>query len=251
MKTKLKLITLATVIATLSGCAGEPVPLSKITNDKTAYLNQYFSKQSISESVFKKIPLEANTKGFSNTKVIFESKVIAGENIKNRKDIITYTGLGDGLIQTITEYQSNDITTGFNFAITYKGLHDIKWSYASTALNYSSRPYELKEISHWDKLGTNVGDVSRVDFKWGTVTQIMNFNDGQYNCTVTKQIKANEIHSSLSGQAKLLDCQTSKNGAVFLKSKYAYLEDLTFAIPVEINSANFKTEYKVLEITSP
>ncbi|NOT16226.1 MAG: hypothetical protein HOP21_11805 [Methylotenera sp.] len=251
MNIKTNLFVISAISVFLCGCAGDPVALSKIVKDKDAYFNQYFSKQSLSESVIKKIPLDENARVFNNTKLVFETKSTSGDKVVKRKQIWNYSGLGNGLIQIETEFVSNDITTGYNFSLNYKGLNNIKWVFASAATGYSDMPYELKEVNHWDKLGIKVGDISTVDFNWGTVVQIMNYHDGQYKCTLTKVLEANELLPTLSGQARQFDCQTVNNGSISLRSKYAYLVDLGFAIPIELTSADFKTEFNLLEINNP
>lgn len=250
MKLFLASITTLSLLSslTLTGCAGDPVALSKIVQDKKAYSNQYFSKQSISESVIKQIPNEGDTTVNKDTKFVFETKITNGEKIFNKKQTISYSGIGNGLVQIETEYASNDITTGFNFSLSYRGLNDLKWVYVSTAKGYSDMPYEMKSVNRWDKLGLNVGDETIVDFKWGNVVQIANNHDGQYKCTVSKLMKANELHSKLSGQARQLDCQSVKDGAIFLRSKYAYIVDWGVAIPLEMISADYKTEFKLVDI---
>lgn len=251
MNNKINLFLATSISMFLSGCAGDPVALSKIVKDKKAYLNQHFAKQSVSEAVIKKLPHDDNASVITDSRLIFETKTTSGDKTYNKKEILSFFSLGDGLVQSETEYTSNDITTGYNFSLSYRGLNDVKWVYVSAAIGYSGMPYEIKEIIRWDNLGTKEGDVSTVDFKWGNVVQIVGYHDGQYKCTVTKLFKANELHSALSGQARELDCQTTKDGAVFLRSKYAYIVDLGFAIPIEATSANYKTEYKLVEINKP
>jgi hypothetical protein len=235
----------------LSGCAGDPVEIAKIMKDKKAYSNQYFSTKSIPEMVLNKIPLEENARVFSDTKMVFETKAIDGDKTTLQKTIISYSGQGNGLFQRDMEYISNDITSGHMFNISYKGLIDIKWTYASTSTAYSDTPYEMKEVKRWDKLGANVGDLSTVEYRWGPVLGIVNQADGQFKCTVTKVAEAKEIHPKLTGKARYMDCEKAKNGTVFSRSKNAYLVDLGFAIPVDATTANYKFEFKLVDIINP
>lgn len=251
MNTKIKLLTASSFSLLLSACAGEPVEIAKIMKDRKAYSNQYFSTKSIPENVLKKIPLEENARIFSDTEMVFESKTTEGDKTTIKKEIHSYSGLGNGLFQRDIEYISNGITSGHNFSINYKGLHDIKWTYASTNTAYSDTPYEIKEVKRWDALGTKVGDLSVVDFKWNPVIVIVNPDDGQYKCTVTKISEAKEIHPKLTGQVRYLDCEKSKNGTVFARGKNAYLADLGFSIPVDLTTANYKFEFKLVDIINP
>ncbi len=251
MITKTRILTISSISILLSGCAGEPVQISKIMKDKQAYLNQDFSTKSVSENVLKKIPLEQNARVFSNTQMVFESKTTEGDKTTIKKEIHTYSGLGNGLFQRDIEYISNDITSGHNFSINYKGLHDIKWTFASTNTAYSDTPYEIKEVKQWDPLGTKVGDQAIADFKWNPVIVIVNPDDGRYRCTVTKISDAKEINPKLTGQVRYLDCDKSKNGNVFARGKNAYLVDLGFSIPVDLTTANYKFEFKLVDVINP
>lgn len=251
MNTKIKLLTTLSLSLVLSGCAGEPIEVAKIMKDRKAFSNQYFSTKSIPETVLNKIPLESNARVFSDTKMVFETKAIEGDKTISQKAIYSYSGLGNGLFQRDLENISNDITSGHAFNIAYKGILDIKWIYASTGTSYSDQPYEIKEVKRWDPLGLNVGDVSIIDYKWGTVIGIVNHVDGQLKCAVTKITEAKEIHPKLTGQVRYLDCEKSKNGTVFSRGKNAYLVDLGFAIPIELTNASFKFEYKLVDVINP
>ncbi|KAF0843320.1 hypothetical protein FNL37_0742 [Methylovorus glucosotrophus] len=232
----------------LTGCASDPVAISKILQDKKAYFNQNFSKQSISESVLKQIPKEDYATLNKDTRFDFETKLTNGDKIVNKKQTMNYSSIGNGLFQLESEYSSNDITTGFNFLLNYRGLFNLKWVSASTSKGYSDMPYEIKSVDRWDKLGLNPGEESIINFKWGNVVQLVNYHDGQNKCTLSKLTKANELYPKLSGQIREFECQLIKDGAIFSRSKYAYIADWGVAIPLEIVYADYKIEYKLVDI---
>jgi hypothetical protein len=248
MMTKTQLITISSLSLFLSGCG--PVALSEITKDKKTYMNQHFSAKVIPQAVLNKIPREASTKTSGDTKMFFETKTIASDKTTSEKEVHHYSRLDNGLFQNDIEFLSNDIVNGYNFTLVYKGLYDVKWMYTSSARAYAGAQYELKEIKRWDALGVNPGDVSVVDFRWGTEVAITNFDDGQYKCTVSKTADAKEINPKLTGKARYLDCEKSKNGVTFSYSKRAYLTDLEFAIPIELKTANYRFEYKLVDVQS-
>ena len=225
--------------------------MSKIMKDKKAYLTQYYSTQSVPEAVIKKLPPEDNPRVFSDIKMIFESKETEGDKVTTKKVSYTYSGLGNGLVPLIIEHSSNDIVRGYNFNLSYKGMYGVKWVYGSTGADYTNTPYEIKEVKRWDALGTKEGDVSLVDFRWGTSISVMNFDDGQYKCTVGKTYEAKEINPKLAGQARNFDCETHRNGTAVSRNKYALLLDLGFAVPLEFITASDKTEYKLLDVINP
>jgi len=249
MIAKTKLIVIFSLPIFLIGCGG-PMALSQITKDKKAHLNQYFSRQAIPQSVLKKVPVEENPKIQTDTKLVFETKSISIASNKTllENEVHNYSNLGNGLFQLDVEFISNEITTAYNYSLVYKGLFDLKWMFATASRGQTGGYYELKEIKRWDGLGSNQGHVSIVDFKWGPEVAMMNFDDGQYKCTVTKIADAKEIHPKLTGQARYLDCEKAKNGVIFSKSKRAYLIDLGFAIPVETSTANYTFEYKLISV---
>ena len=219
--------------------------------DQKAFLNKEFTTKSISENVLKKIPLEQNAKVFSDTKLVFESKTTEDDKTITRKQIHTFSSQGNGLFQHDIEFISNEITNGRHFSIDYKGLQDIKWTFANPLRDFSESPYEIKEVQRWDALGTKVGEMSVIDFKWNPVLVIVSPDDGQTRCTVTKISEAKEIHPKLTGQVRYLDCDHAKSGNIFSRNKKAYLVDLGFAIPIEIVSARFKIELKLIDVINP
>lgn len=254
MITKTQTLTILATSLLLSGCAGDPVSVSKITTDKKAFLNKEFTTNSISESILKKIPLEQNSRVFSDTQMVFETKTTDIESKTTiKKEVHTYSGLGNGLFQHQIEYSSNNITNELDFSIDYKGLQDIKWISANTLKTNSSAFFEITDTQRWDALGNKVGDLSIIDFRWNVAMAMgmVPSTEAQFKCKVTKVSEAKELHPKLRGQVRYLDCDKANKGSVYLKTKNAYLVDFGFAIPIEWNSVSYKHEYKLLDVINP
>lgn len=239
----------AGVVSAISGCAGDSVPLVDAVKDKKSFLVENYSAKSINENVFKKLPLESDGQK-SEFKVYFSSHVEGANGLKlDRKMSSTYTNLGNGLIQNIDEYSSNDIPNIYNFSISYRDLIEIKWQEAFPGEMYTRYPMEIKEITTWDKLDQDSTGSFKAAYKFGRVMQMGNYTDGEFSCLIEKQVDAQTIHAKLTGKARMLNCTSAENGLVSFKQKRVYVDNLKVALPLETISANSKENFTVLDIT--
>lgn len=236
--------------AILTGCAGSPVPVSEVTKDKKAYLKQQFSPQSIPESVYKKLPLEGDSVAPHEVKIHQNSHVVSstGKEI-NRKLVTNYSVLGNGLVQTLMEYSSNDIPNIYSLAITYKGFFNLRWLDVYPSESNSRFPAEIKEVFLFNNLNLTPNDKFTVRYKHGNVIQIAGYTDAEYSCTVGNKFPAGDVHKKLSGDAYKLDCEMAPNGVVAYRERLIYLAPLGFAIRSETTNASYKESLTVEDVT--
>lgn len=235
-------------VLTLTGCAGDAVPISQIVRDKNSFINVNYASTSIPESVLKKLPLESSGEQKKDIKIYFNAHVdgVNGQTL-DRKLMNTYSILGNGLVQIIEEYSSNDIPNIYRFSISYKALDDIKWLDALPEEGNTRLPMEIKEITTWSKFDTT-GKFTAI-YKWGTVMQIAGYKDAQTVCETGKKFNAKDLHAKFSGNAFNIECTYSINGVVAYKRHKAFIEDLDLAVPVDTVNSSVKETLTIIDVT--
>lgn len=225
----------------LIGCAGDPVAISAISKDKKAFITQNFNRQSVSASVLNKLPADDSAAQSKTLKFNMTSKILKSDGKEIARQIeMTYTPIGNGLVQVFSEFSSNGIPLILNFSLNYKGIRSLKWMSADPAYSYSDQPYEIKEVSSWDKIGSAAGDTFSATYSWARVMQIVSYSEGKEVCKVTKIIPAKEVHASLTGNARELACEVFNNGLTNGLNNYIYIEALGYAIPTHYTRADLK-----------
>ncbi|KAF0843319.1 hypothetical protein FNL37_0741 [Methylovorus glucosotrophus] len=232
----------------LTGCAGDPVPISEALSDRNSFINKNYAPTSISESVFKKLPLDRTEKQKKDIEIYFKSHVegVSGKAL-DRKLINKYSILGNGLVQIMEEYSSNEIPNFYRFSISYEGLEEIKWLDALPGELNTRMPMEIKEITTWSRFDT--GKKYTAIFKSGRVMQIANYDSNKTICEVGEKFNAKNLHPKFSGNAFNLECIYSINGLVALKSHKVFIQDLGLAVPVDTITSSLKETLTVVDVS--
>lgn len=237
----------ATALALLSACA--PIPAVKdVTADRDGHMQRNFAPQAVNPAVLKKVPAEAGHAGPGKLTItrIAHSEQNDGKKT-SWKSVATYTDVGNGLFERMDEFSSNDIPTALYFALSYKGIFDLRWQNVPLQRMRAMPLYEVKEITRFDSIPAAMKEFEW-DFSTGPQAQIANYLASQKKCKAVRRIAASEIYRSLGGQATEIDCETYANNSVQNRTKYMLLEQYGVGVLTELSSSVNKIVYEITDV---
>jgi hypothetical protein len=246
--TKVKTLLGATGLALLSACTSVST-VKEVTADREGHMHKNFSPEALNPAIAKKMPA-AGKSGFGKLTITREAESTLNDGKKTTwKSVATFTDAGQGLVERMDEFSSNDIPTSQHYAISYKGAFDLKWQLVPLQAMRTMPIYEVKAITRFDNLPTAVGQEFEIDFQTGAQAQMANFLTEQRKCKAAQTMAASEINKKLNGQAIELDCETSLNNSVQNRTKLVFLEHYGVAILTEVDGSTNKVVYRITDVS--
>lgn len=233
-------------VLAMAGCAGTVVPVREVTTDQAGYLAKNFSAENLLPAVASRLPADpAPPVSFSRIEVKFS----ADEDMNGKKTAFriksTYTPLGKGVIRLTKEFSNNDIAYAHLYALSYRGLTDLRWQRVPLHGSLTTPMYEVKEIKSFGSVSAIENQAFRTDVMFAGVVQIMNFNPHQASCKAGQTREAKSLAPGLLGQAVELSCEYSANSVLSMKSQYVYLKDYGVALLLEVTESGRKAVYTI------
>jgi hypothetical protein len=240
-----------TGVLILSGCTTvTPTTVKEVTSNSSGYISKNFTAQSVRPNVLREIPSDRDT-GVNFQKLII-TQVGEVEDSGYRKFTLagksTFVKTANGLLQTTLEISNNDIPYEVRHSVSYKGMINLKWQIIRVEGKYANPIYEVKNVTKFDSIPTNVGDEFVMKATSAKQEQLDNFNVFQRKCRASKSDSAMLLHPKLSGQAVTMDCEYLSNDTLMSRSKWILLKDYGVAVMMENKSSTRKDTLAITNV---
>lgn len=239
----------AAVIVSVTGCT-TVVPVKDVLNNKSDYVAKNFSLSNIQPAVAKQIPDNLRKINFKNLVVKQDAN---SEDSDGKKDswtsTVTMEPISGELINLTREHSSNGIPYNITYAISYRGIMDLRWQFIPLQSQLTSDIYEVKETTQISKLSAEGSEFFSSKYSSAPSVQIANYQPYTRTCKPTKTTTASEYNKNFTGQATELECQNFKGNALHYRSKWIFLHDLGVTIMLENISTTSKSFYKITDVT--
>jgi hypothetical protein len=236
-----------TLVGSLAGCA--TVDTKTVFSNSDAYLANNFTPAQLAHSVRTLVEKgDQLPKQFSRIEYRSVANVDEGGRVFQITSASTFINLGNGYIQNKTEFSNNGLPYRVNLELTFAGIYRLKTQTTLVDRPNALHPRETKDMLKFDRgLGKpQPGQTYVVDVKTGNEPQLVNFSDEKHVCTAGQSVKAESVHTSLSGVAVPLECtSTGANGVIVGKNKLMWIADLGVAFQTEYTSSRTKSRLKL------
>ncbi|MFM2450152.1 MAG: hypothetical protein RIS44_2602 [Pseudomonadota bacterium] len=252
---RLKSQTLLACIAVLltTGCVTPMVETKRVVADSKSYLAESFTLTQLSPTV-----QAAVTKGsslsprFRTMRINFIAETESDGKKQEIAGVRDLNNIGNGYIQTRTEFSRNAIPYRVNLELSFLGLVRLKDQIIYLARTNGEVPFEVKEIKRFDREVANPvkGTTYLFESRYGSSGQLANFYQDTRSCTAGEAFQASSLHSVFSGRAVSLECSLiAESSVAFGKEKWAYLEDYGVAWQIESASSKSTAVMKIVDVS--
>lgn len=251
MQAKPGTLCLSIIAATaLLGC-NATTPVKEVTTDQKGYLHSKFAQETVPAGIAAMVPADRDARiPYGELKIALNAEFEKSNGEKESAKIVTtFARTKNGLVQRLMEYSNNDIPYAIYYALTYKGLIDLRWQDVPVRRTVSGPLTELKQVTRFDPTPTAANQEFSVHFTSGHIAQIANYNDSQKTCKSVAVSPASQIHAKLAGQAIHFECDLRTNNVVSSKSKFVLLQDYGVAIGLELSGSASRARHKVTDVS--
>jgi hypothetical protein len=241
-----KTIGLAITATLLGACATVAPPLP--APQSSAELAQFATTHVTTENLPADTKRVAATVGFKPTpdfKVVLER---ADSNDKGNARILRFAmdvkDLGGGLVREITEQTANGLPWGRRVSISAHGWNEVKTQFIASsaktvALNDGTAVLSAMQGGF---AAPKVGDVLVME-----TSKTPRLKASRVTCTVESEAAAKTLHTNLPGKAQILKCDHVYDGVLGVRTEYAYLADVNFALLLKSTSTERSDQFKIVD----
>lgn len=243
-------LTAVPLLVALAACTSV-VPIKEVTADRDAYMRNRFGANLLDPNVVRKLPRSDAGAGPATLALTYRAQsAYADGRSASWVSKVTYTQLGNGLLQSFTDQSNNDISFSLNYNLSFQGLLDLRWQAVPLGGASSGPLFVVKEITRADALPRAVGDEFVIEFSTAAEGQIANYLPVRKSCKALLEVAASTLHPRLTGRALDLECTLSANNAVRSRSHWLLLKDYGFAFETEFTSSERRMRRRVESVTS-
>jgi hypothetical protein len=214
------------------------VTVKSIMQDVDGYASREYSPTMLPDQVRESIVgMDSRPVGFGRVvlDIKTESRKSGSFDVVEYTSHSTYENVGNGLMRVTDTTSANGIPVSVSVNLGYRNILMLRWQQVSLNQTYAPQIAELKSISHFDAAVS--GQNLHYAYSGGYAQQVKTI-DGQTNCTFGATISAADLSPRMAGTARYLDCQLlNQNGVVTTRTRYAYLDNYGFAIPLARDDA--------------
>ncbi|WP_250514684.1 hypothetical protein [Caballeronia sp. INDeC2] len=252
IKNPLRLIGISfALLMCLSGCSPF-VQVKDITQDKSRFLAENYSLESLPSAVRDKLPAAgSHPLPFNKLTVlgIAEGKFDTTTKHRDFKEVII-NAQNTGVVQTIDEMSANGVPESVTFAMSYLSIYALKQGTATYSAAIAPLPMVVKDADNnefaFDAPSENKSYVTPI--KLGTSFQIVNFETAVWTCHAGRYYAAFDFNAAFAGRAIDLDCDLTKNGIVSYKARRTFLTEYGIALTRTVSTATGKIDWTYTSI---
>lgn len=233
------------IAALLSACG--TVSTKDALSDKDNYFATNFVPAKLPPTVRAKIESgESIPDRFKTLRLIYSIQNDDEDKKSEVSSIVDLTNLGNGYVQSRSEFSKNSIPYRVNLGLTFGGIYRIRTQTLFLGQPNAMFPNEAKEITKFDRGIANPkqGGSYAIESTSGTSMQIASFTPENFACIAGNPGPASAVLGSISGEALPLDCTVvGLNGVVVSKMSFWWLSDYGVSIQREVTNSQSKSKY--------
>lgn len=236
-----------------SAPAADRAPASRadILRDRSGYLSQYFTFDSLNPDV-KAAIARANLAPVSFNEIVVHTRdTVTMPDQQQRPStysgIVTMQNAGHGLVRSMQVVEDNGTEIGLSFNLTYRGYFPFLTQGVSVNSNDAPPIQVARKILRLDT--QSHGHIAFV-YLYGNASDVLFQDPGQFLCDSGKTYPASQLGPSIGGQARELNCRAiDNNGIVTDKVTLAYLEHYGVALTLRISNDQRTVDSTILDFS--
>lgn len=236
------------IAAALGGCAA--VDTKTVVTNSEAYMAEQFTPAQLPPKV--RAVLEAGERLPVPPFKRIRYRMSADFDEEGRKLSLdadyTITDLGDGYVQSRSEYARNGVPYRINMALMFANIHLLRSQTSFLDRPTAQQPFDTKELMVFDRsLGKPVpGRTYTMEAKTGLAPQVAGFTYEKRVCVAGTAVAASSVYVGLTGNGIPIECtKTGESGVVVNKMKYVWIADLGVAFQTEYTSFRSTGRYMI------
>jgi hypothetical protein len=239
-----KSIGLALTATLLGACATVP-PLQ--APQSSAELAQFATTHVTTENLPADTKRVAATVGFKPTpdfKVVLERSDNDKGNARVLRFAIDVKDLGGGLVREITEQTANGLPWGRRVSISAHGWNEVKTQFIASSAKTVALNDQTAVLSAMQSgfAAPKVGEVLVME-----TAKTPRLKASRVTCSVDSEAAAKTLHANLPGKAHILKCDHVYDGVLGVRTEYAYLSDMNFAVLLKSTSTDRSDQFKIVD----
>ncbi|RUL71440.1 hypothetical protein [Dyella choica] len=240
----------------LSGCISRPIkpasqlqpPVSKVLQDRAAYLHQAFTIDALPRSVRNTLATDVSAPAFQRITVdtrirTFKTGVAAPQNFASHT---VYEDLGKGLIRAWSTTDSNGFNASSDFWLAY---HNYVGLLSQRVAPTASAMPAMWGIEQFDRFQSGLSAENMIySLQSGYLGRSSVPQPSQLACQLGRTYAGTTVNTAIAGSVRDMDCQVSNaNGVVVEKRRYVYLEQYRFALVVHMQNASKEDNLEIVD----